>query len=115
MSGLVSTVEGYIREESGVDGGAVRGRARLRVAGWLNATAAQSAQQAQDNALRASDLAQLFPELLKAVSVPCECPIRSALLYAMIIHLNDNHADENYYGLTPWTREQIAQWVEEVL
>jgi hypothetical protein len=76
---------------------------------WHNDTVAGSSK----NARRARELVYFFPDLLRRTVSPCECLFQGPL-YRVIIHLNDRHGAESFRGLVPWTREQIAQWVDEV-
>jgi hypothetical protein len=75
-----------------------------------------------ENARRADGLIDLFPEIAVAADYPCGCGDNGLLpepIFNVIMHLNDSHSPRGALTILesaePWTREQIAQWVEEVL
>jgi len=72
------------------------------------------ATQAEDYARLASQLSRHIPDIRKTVKAPCNCRnLKTGQIWYLIQHLNDHHHPKHKRRET-WTRERIADWLDEV-
>ena len=76
-------------------------------------------QQPEEYARLASKLSQHIPDIRKFVKSPCGCKgMSGSQIWSLIQHLNDHHhPDRKVNGRRikdVWTRERIADWLDEV-
>lgn len=76
-------------------------------------------QPMDDYASLGMELARHIPDIHKQVKSPCKCKnYKNGAIYYVIQHLNDfHHPKKKVNGLRireTWTREQIADWLDEV-
>lgn len=66
----------------------------------------------EDYAGLANEMSRYIPDIRKKVKYPCTCGEMGSIWY-VIQHLNDDH-HPNSEPDDPWTRERIADWLDEV-
>ena len=82
----------------------------------------ESKPREKDYATLSSELARHIPDIRKKVKPPCSCGKKKkaepVMIWALIQHLNDDHhPDRKVAGRRRkdiWTRERIADWLDEV-
>src|SRR5690606_12047483 len=73
----------------------------------------------ESHARLASELSKHIPDIRKQVKGPCDCKqYQNGQIWSLIQHLNDaHHPKAKKHGLPIediWTRERIADWLDEV-
>lgn len=87
-----------------------------RKAGTLAGCALGMAAEAQGIPKSYTRIHKRWPWLLTKRRGPCDCPGLRMMAPAddIIIHLFDDHVMEPEDDFTPWTLEQLADWVRKV-